>query len=176
MTKKEKTGFFDQDIEWKVSIFTTLLVIAMFVTVAIYIYAGDQQNLPTRNFGAVDIKKTLKIGQQTFNKSDVVTLSDGETIGPVDGTNKIFVIEPSGGGETLVLPSGNTLDDINQLTSGYTLKFLVLNNSSTQSVTVTSDDSRVTFLNGNSVTIAAATSREILIRKLADDNYQVIMF
>ena len=176
MVKTKETGFFDQDIEWKVSIFTTLLVIAMFVTVAIYVYAGDQQNLPTRNFGAVDIRKTLKVGQQTFNKSDVRSLTDGETIGPIDGTNKIFIIEPSGAGETLVLPSGATLDEIDQLSAGYTLRFLVLNNSTTQSVTVTSGDSRVTFLNGNSVAVAASTSREVIIRKLVDDDYQVIMF
>jgi len=171
MAENKKKGFFDQEIEWKVSLFTTLLVIAMFVTVAIYVYAGDQQNLPTRKYGNVDIRKNLKIGQQTFQKSDVVSLSDGDIISPVDGSNKIYIVQD---GETLILPSAGTLDNIKQFSSGYTLSFSVVNNSSTNTLTISNNDSRITFLNGNYKEISPDTSRDILIRKLSSGDYQVV--
>ena len=175
MSKKVKTGFLEQDIEWKVSIFTALLVIAIFVTMAIYVYAGGQQNLPTRKFGDVDIRKTLRVGQQTFNKSDVIVLYNGDIIGPVDGSSKIFIIEPIEGLETLVLPSATALEELKNFLDGYTLRFLILNNSKSQSVKITSSDPQVIFLNGNYDSVEASTSSEVIIRKINRGEYQVIM-
>ena len=171
MTKQG--SFFNQDIEWKVSIFTTLLVIAIFVTVAIYVYAGAQQNLPTRNFSSVDIRNSLKVGQKTFKKREVYNLEDGDTISPiVDGSDKIFMIES---GKTIILPPADTFDKIPELSPGYTTRFHILNNSSTQTVTLVSNDPLVTFLNGNSVTIPPATSRKVMIRKTTEHTYQAIL-
>jgi hypothetical protein len=166
------------DLEHRISLFTTLLVIAMFVTVALYVYAGKQQNLPTRSFGAVNTKKTLNVGGQTYQKTEIITLSDGGTLEPVTGVSKIFTIENNAGTSNVFLPSSETLDTINELRGGYTVSFPIANNSASQTVTinVASGDTRMTIVNNNATSIAANTSRSVLIRKKMDDDYQTIVF
>lgn len=170
MSKKKITSFFSEDIEKRVSIFTTLLVIAMFVTVAIYIYAGKQQNLPTRNVGSMHVRKNLQVDGQTFQKTDVKHLVDGDRI----GLEKIIVFDPTGASESILLPSSSTLDNLKELTAGYSVNFYVMNISATQTFTVTTDDSRIVFKN-TSQTIGTKTSREVIIKRDSDGDYTVFM-
>jgi hypothetical protein len=167
-------GKMDPKLERKVFIFTTLLVIAMFVTMALYVYAGEQQRLPTREFGSVNVRKSLGVNGITFNSSSVSTLIDEEIMVISDTTN-IYNADTGTSNITVYLPTVTQLSSLKQFKIGRGFSvYLINDNANTVTVDVDpNDSSRLSILNtpvarGNGVT-------EIIIRRTSDQNYQAIL-
>ncbi len=58
---------------WTLTFFYCLLI-ALFVTVCIYTYAGEQQNLGTRKFSSIDVRGTQQGRVETVNVDDDTTI------------------------------------------------------------------------------------------------------
>lgn len=168
-------GKMDPELERKVFIFTTLLVIAMFVTVALYVYAGKQQNLPTRELGTVNVRKGLGVDGIMFNSSSVTVLGNGDTMLLSDTTN-IYNADTSTSNITVFLPTIDQLESLKQFKTGRGFSvYLVNDNDNTVTLSIDPDDqSRFTFLN-DSVIIRPKGSTEIIIRKTGDLSYQAVI-
>lgn len=169
-------GKMDPELERKVFIFTTLLVIAMFVTVALYVYAGKQQNLPARELGTVNIRKGLAVDGIMFNNSSVKTLSNGDTMTLTETTN-IYNADTSGGSISVFLPTVDQLSSLKQFNVGRGFSIYLVNDHATNTVTVAidpGDQSRFTFLNDSTLARTNGTT-EIIIRRTSNTNYQAVI-
>jgi hypothetical protein len=164
----------DKKLEKKVFIFTVLLVLAMFVTIALYVYAGKQQNLPTRELGAVNIKKTLGVNGKIYQQTDMIPVLEDGTMGSFDGGSKIYSISPFGN-TTVYLPRVSSLDSLSNFSSGKTVTFYMVNES-TNTVTLDinpDDQNRMSFYYTPTARTKGLTT--IIIRKTNDNKYQVIV-
>ena len=164
------------DLERKVFIFTNLLVIAIFVTVALYVYAGKQQHLPTRELGTVNVRKGLGVDGIMFNSSSVSTLSNGEIMTLSETTN-IYNADTSTGSISVFLPTVDQLTSLKQFKVGRGFSIYLVNDSTTNSVTLNidpDDQSRFNILN-DSTTARTNGTTEIIIRRTSDTNYQAVI-
>ncbi len=165
----------DKKIEKKVFVFTILLVLAMFVTIAIYVYAGKQQNLPTRELGSVNIRKTLGINGKFYQQTDIIPLSENGTMDLFDnGGLIIYSINPSGN-TSVFLPRVSSLDSLLNFNIGKSITFYLINES-TNTVTldiVPDDQNRVSFYYTLSARSKGLTT--IIIRKMTNNDYKVIV-
>ena len=113
--------------QW-VLLFFYLLIVATFVTVAIYVYAGEQQNLETRKFNDVDLQGDLVVDGDMFIdgfiyhssplvKSNITTVNlTGSTINLQDylidtSTHYLFVVNSSSA-TTMTMPDTSFILDI----------------------------------------------------------------
>ena len=165
--------------ERQVFIFTALLVIAMFVTVAIYVYAGKQQNLPTREFSTVNVKKSLGVREKFYQQTEIIQVTDEDTMTSFEGGMKIYSINPTAS-FVVYLPRVSVLDDLKNFKQGRALEFYLLNESSVNNVVLTvhdDDTNRMSFIYGppSDHTITSQGLKTIIIRKNTSDVYQVIV-
>lgn len=163
-------------LERKVFIFTTLLVIAMFITVALYVYAGKQQNLPARELGTVNVRKGLAVDGFVFNNSSVTPLGNGDTM-TLSETTHIYNADTSTSSITVYLPTVDQLSSLKQFKAGRGFSVYVVNDSTINTVTLAidpDDQSRFTFLNDSTLARNNGTT-EIIIRRTSDTNYQAVI-
>jgi len=165
----------DKKLERKVFIFTILLVIGMFVTMALYVYAGKQQNLPTRELGAVNVKKTLGVNGKFYQQTDIIPIVGGETMVSFDGGGKIYTIDP-GSNTSITLPRVSVLDGLKSFNPGRMVEFYLVNESGSNTVTLaidSDDQTRMSFVYTPTARGQGVTS--IMIRKTSGNDYQVIV-
>jgi hypothetical protein len=93
-------------------LFFYLLLVATFITVAVYVYGGEQQELGTRNFGNVDIRKNITIGGTTRRDYDLVGITKNQTLSLDPNQPKLFGIGGSSDVTEIALPSAKNVVDM----------------------------------------------------------------
>ena len=131
-------------------LFFYCLLIATFVTVAIYVYAGEQEYLETRKFGDIVTRNRTLNGILKENR-DIVTLSNGDTLEVSNTKSKIFKINPTAAGWEVTLPSKDTiLNGLAQRQDGSAVDFgTIFNISATESVNVVMPNGSTTVPGGD---------------------------
>ena len=117
---------------WTLTFFYCLLI-ALFVTVCIYVYAGQQQTLSTRNFGNVSVQ-----GLYSDYTELVTDTTSGTTLVFKKNKQRTFYYDSSSSVTTLTLPSkSDILALFPKQANGVTVNFGKIINTSGNNIAIT---------------------------------------